>query len=42
MDRAGYAGLVPGNLALPYVERDCFEVARPVIVPARTFLAKLV
>lgn len=27
---------------LPYVDRDCFEVDTPVIVPARTFLSQLV
>ncbi len=27
---------------LPFVERDCFEVTRPMIVPARTLLAQLV
>lgn len=27
---------------LPFVERDCFEETRPIIVPARTFLAQLV
>ena len=26
---------------LPFVERDCFERAEPVIVPARTSLARL-
>jgi predicted AAA+ superfamily ATPase len=29
-------------LDLPFLERDCFEVAGPVVVPARTFLAQLV
>ncbi len=29
-------------LDLPFVERDCFEATRPVIVPARTLLAQLV
>ncbi len=29
-------------LDLPYVERDCFEVTRPMIVPARTLLSQLV
>ena len=28
-------------LDLPFVERDCFEVRRPVLVPARTLLAQL-
>ncbi|MBB3059444.1 ATP-binding protein [Microbulbifer rhizosphaerae] len=27
---------------LDFVERDCFEIHRPVIVPAKTFLAQLV
>lgn len=27
---------------LPYVDRNCFEVLRPTIVPARTFLSQLV
>jgi predicted AAA+ superfamily ATPase len=27
---------------LPFVERDCFEVTHPMIVPARTLLAQLV
>jgi hypothetical protein len=27
---------------LPYVDRDCFAVNRPTIVPARTFLSQLV
>ena len=26
---------------MPYVERDCFEIGKPVIVPARTFLSQL-
>ena len=26
---------------LPFVERDCFDLERPMIVPARTFLAQL-
>ena len=25
-----------------YIERDCFEFQKPVIVPAKTFLAQLV
>ena len=29
-------------LDLPFLERNCFEATRPVIVPARTFLAQLV
>jgi uncharacterized protein len=29
-------------LDLPYAERDCFALARPAIVPARTFLSQLV
>jgi len=29
-------------LDAPFVERDCFETTRPVIVPARTFLSQLV
>jgi predicted AAA+ superfamily ATPase len=29
-------------LDLPSVERDCFEISTPIIVPARTFLAQLV
>ncbi len=29
-------------LDLPYVERDCFAVERPMIVPARTLLSQLV
>ncbi|MFV2068389.1 MAG: ATP-binding protein [Pirellulales bacterium] len=29
-------------LDLPFVDRDCFEVEKPVIVPARTFLAQMV
>lgn len=27
---------------LPYVNRDCFEIQEPVIVPAKTFLSQLV
>jgi hypothetical protein len=27
---------------LPYVDRNCFELGRPMIVPARTFLSQLV
>lgn len=27
---------------LPYVDRDCFEIKEPVIVPARTFLSQLI
>jgi len=27
---------------LPYVDRDCFATAKPVIVPARTLLSQLV
>lgn len=27
---------------LEYVDRDCFEAKRPVIVPASTFLSQLV
>jgi predicted AAA+ superfamily ATPase len=27
---------------LPFVERDCFEITRPMVVPARTLLAQLV
>jgi hypothetical protein len=29
-------------LDLPYVDRSCFDVSRPTIVPARTFLSQLV
>lgn len=29
-------------LNLPYAERDCFDLDRPAIVPARTFLSQLV
>ena len=27
---------------LPFVDRDCFEIVKPMVVPARTFLAQLV
>ena len=29
-------------LDLPYVDRNCFELTRPTIVPARTFLSQLI
>lgn len=29
-------------LDLPYVDRDCFGLGRPTIVPARTLLSQLV
>ncbi len=29
-------------LDLPYVDRSCFELTRPTIVPARTFLSQLI
>ncbi len=30
------------TMNLPFVDRDCFEEKRPIIVPARTFLSQLV
>jgi len=27
---------------LDFIERDCFELNKPIIVPARTFLAQLI
>jgi hypothetical protein len=29
-------------LDLPYVDRDCFRLGRPTIVPVRTLLSQLV
>jgi hypothetical protein len=40
--QAGDAHAFQVGLDLPFVERDCFEVTKPVIVPARTLLAQLV
>lgn len=30
------------TISLPYVDRNCFEETKPIIVPARTFLSQLV
>jgi len=40
--RTGAAHAFQVAMDLPFVERDCFEVTRPTIVPARTLLAQLV
>ena len=41
-DHLGGPPAIQVALDLPYVERDCFALARPTIVPARTFLSQLV
>ena len=40
--RTGASHAFQVAMDLPYVERDCFEADRPIIVPARTLLAQLV
>lgn len=40
--QSGAAHAFQVALDLPFVDRDCFEEEKPVIVPARTFLAQMV